>query len=344
MAAGLKSIFFYTDRVNGSAGSCRGPRLTSKDWSRARSSLVDCCSAARCRVVAPLAEANDATGTMLREYVWMDDLPVAMVDDTGSSPVVYYIHTDQVGMPQKATDASANVVWDGVFDPFGNAVTTTGANWGTGLWGGFTWEPGSRVTLPLRFPGQYADVETALNQNWFRDYDPTIGRYVESDPIGLNGGINTYDYVGANSLVFSDPSGLLFGNPAVWERGLVKAGGSELIGGGPEDPLADIAALGFLGAALIEAITAAKQDSDCKCPPCRTVSGKVVPVGTVAYRQLDTPSGPQHGISGPHYNLYRANQAPSTSPQPCKCFWQPIGAAGQDALPANAIPIEPFKN
>ena len=142
-----------------------------------------------------LAETNDSTGAAIREYVWKDDLPVDMVDDTGSSPIVYYIHTDQLGTPQKVTDAKANVVWDGVFDPFGNAVASTGANWGTGLWGGFTWEPQTPATMPLRFPGQYADAETALNQNWHRDYDPTIGRYIESDPIGLAGGVNTYAYV-----------------------------------------------------------------------------------------------------------------------------------------------------
>ena len=154
------------------------------------------------------AEANDSTGASLREYIWKDDLPVAMVDDTGSSPVVYYIHTDQLGSPQKVTDASANVVWDGVFDPFGNAVASTGANWGTGVWGGFTWEPQTPAAMPLRFPGQYADTETALNQNWNRDYDASIGRYVESDPLGLDGGAaNTYEYVVANPLRQTDQTG-----------------------------------------------------------------------------------------------------------------------------------------
>ncbi len=153
---------------------------------------------------------------MLREYIWMDDLPVAMVDGTGASPVVYYIHTDQIGSPQKVTDASGHVVWDGVFDPFGNAVTNTGANWGTGIWDAFTWEPATPQTMPLRFPGQYSDAETALNQNWFRDYDPSIGRYIESDPAGLLAGPNTYTYGSNNPLVRSDALGLSWSDWPWW--------------------------------------------------------------------------------------------------------------------------------
>jgi RHS repeat-associated protein len=65
-------------------------------------------------------------------------------------------------------------------------------------------------TCNLRLPGQYFDRETKLHYNYFRDYDPAVGRYVESDPIGLSGGINTYGYVGGNPLSRSDPSGLVF--------------------------------------------------------------------------------------------------------------------------------------
>lgn len=61
----------------------------------------------------------------------------------------------------------------------------------------------------LRFPGQYYMAETGLNQNYFRDYDPAVGRYVESDLIGLAGGVNTYAYVGGNPIAWFDPFGLV---------------------------------------------------------------------------------------------------------------------------------------
>jgi len=138
-----------------------------------------------------IAEANDATGAMIREYIWMDDKPVAMVDDTGASPVVYDIHTDHLGRPQKVTDQSGNLDWDGVFDPFGNPSGITGS-----------------LTMLLGFPGQYWDSETQLAQNWHRDYDPSIGRYIESDPIGLWGGVNTYAYIADDPEGYIDPTGL----------------------------------------------------------------------------------------------------------------------------------------
>jgi RHS repeat-associated protein len=60
----------------------------------------------------------------------------------------------------------------------------------------------------LRFPGQYYQAETGLNQNYFRDYDPTVGRYVESDPMGLIAGINTYAYVMSQPISRVDSTGL----------------------------------------------------------------------------------------------------------------------------------------
>jgi RHS repeat-associated protein len=108
---------------------------------------------------------------------------------------VAYAHADQLGTIQKLTDAAGALAWDRTARPFGETVSISAA---------------SGIAQLLRFPGQYAD-ETGLSYNYFRDYDPTLGRYVQSDPIGLLGGINTYAYVGGNPLTFVDARGLQAG-------------------------------------------------------------------------------------------------------------------------------------
>jgi RHS repeat-associated protein len=64
----------------------------------------------------------------------------------------------------------------------------------------------------MRFPGQRYDSATGFNYNYYRDYDPTTGRYVESDPIGLSGGNSTYGYADASPLMHDDPDGLIAGH------------------------------------------------------------------------------------------------------------------------------------
>src|SRR5690606_40384435 len=88
-----------------------------------------------------------------------------------------YVHPDHLGAPQKMTDVDRNIVWDASFLPFGEEDSLIGA-----------------AANDNRFPGQRLEAETGLHYNYFRDYDPTTGRYLQSDPIGLAGGINTYGY------------------------------------------------------------------------------------------------------------------------------------------------------
>jgi RHS repeat-associated protein len=113
-------------------------------------------------------------------------------------PMPYYIYADQLDTPRQITDTNGNVVWSwDIADPFGaNPPNENPSGQGT-------------FTNNLRFPGQYYDAETGLFYNHFRDcYDPTTGRYCQSDPIGLAGGsFSTYTYVGGNPISWTDPRG-----------------------------------------------------------------------------------------------------------------------------------------
>jgi RHS repeat-associated protein len=100
-----------------------------------------------------------------------------------------------------ATDSSQQVVWRGDSDAFGAKKQDDSED-------GEEADDSGKVTVNLRFPGQYFDKETRLHYNWNRYYDPGTGRYISSDPIGLAGGINTYAYVGGNPLRHTDPRGL----------------------------------------------------------------------------------------------------------------------------------------
>jgi RHS repeat-associated protein len=155
-----------------------------------------------------LLSEDTSSGTAIREYIWLDDMPVAQIDATGMSPVIYYVHTDHLGRPQKMTDGSSALVWDALFQPFGEAYSVSGS-----------------ATNLLMFPGQFYNSETALSQNWHRDYDATLGRYIQSDPIGLDGGINTYAYVSGNPLGSVDPTGEIL---LLMARGALAGGAMDL--------------------------------------------------------------------------------------------------------------------
>lgn len=104
---------------------------------------------------------------------------------------LYFVHSDHLNTPQVITDANQQVVWEARKLPFGETDIVT-----------------SDISYNIRFPGQYYDQESGLHYNYFRDYDPSLGRYVQSDPIGLDGGTNTYAYVSGNPLKYTDPLGL----------------------------------------------------------------------------------------------------------------------------------------
>jgi len=135
-----------------------------------------------------------ATGAAQAEYIYLDSTPIAVVKGTSLA----YVETDQLGTPRQVFDPVTNNAvwtWDGLASTFGvNAPNQSPTG-------------GAAYTLNLRFSGQYYNAETGFNYNGVRDYEPGTGRYGESDPIGLDGGITTYGYAGLNPLAWTDPSG-----------------------------------------------------------------------------------------------------------------------------------------
>jgi len=95
------------------------------------------------------------------------------------------------------------IVWSRVSDPFGETVRIEGDQ-----------------TFNLRFPGQYHDAESGLDYNGFRSYNSETGRYTQSDPIGLDGGINTYGYVDGNPVSLVDPTGEFSFTPIIVGAGI----------------------------------------------------------------------------------------------------------------------------
>ncbi|WP_334364372.1 RHS repeat-associated core domain-containing protein [Bradyrhizobium sp. AZCC 1578] len=113
-----------------------------------------------------IAEAT-AAGVVTREYVWLDDMPLAVAADLDTAaPNLWYVHADHLDRPIRMTDSAKSVVWNAFFMPFGAVDVILG--------------PASNN---LRFPGQYFLLESGLHYNWHRHYDPTIGRYTQGDPI-----------------------------------------------------------------------------------------------------------------------------------------------------------------
>lgn len=102
----------------------------------------------------------------------------------------YWYRNDHLGTPQMLIKTNGEVVWSAVYDTFGNCSTIV-----------------ENVTNNLRFAGQYYDAETGLHYNLNRYYNPSIGRYLRHDPIGLEGGINLFLYVQNNPVNFIDPEG-----------------------------------------------------------------------------------------------------------------------------------------
>ena len=139
----------------------------------------------------------DNNGAPKQQAIWLDDLPVGLLANANK---LHYIEPDHLGSPRVVVDPVRNVAawsWSLKGEAFGNTAPNQDPD-----------GDGAALVLDMRFPGQRFDAASGLNQNYFRDYDSATGRYGQSDPIGLGGGLSTFGYVGGSPLYLIDPLGL----------------------------------------------------------------------------------------------------------------------------------------
>ncbi|KPX07641.1 YD repeat protein, partial [Pseudomonas syringae pv. daphniphylli] len=128
-------------------------------------------------------------------WFWLDNMPLAQLTanfstlgEVSSSKLIY-LHVDHLNTPRLATDSTQALLWRWNSDAYGVGSPEEDVD-----------GDGKATSIALRFPGQIYDAQTQLSYNYYRDYNPDTGRYAQSDPIGLNGGFNTYGYVKGNPL------------------------------------------------------------------------------------------------------------------------------------------------
>ncbi|QQQ01289.1 RHS repeat domain-containing protein [Lysobacter enzymogenes] len=149
----------------------------------------------------------DSTGAARQQAVWFDDAPVGVVVGSGGAQALHHVQPDHLGTPRAVIDPSRNVAvwtWDAKSEAFGNSPPNQDPD-----------QDGTAFVFDMRFPGQRLDVVSGLFYNYHRDYDSSVGRYVQSDPIGLTGGILLYGYSWSSPLINSDPFGLQPANTVV---------------------------------------------------------------------------------------------------------------------------------
>lgn len=256
-----------------------------------------------------------SAGALVREYVYLNGQPLAQVD-AGSPEVLTYIHTDHLGTPRFGTNTGGTQVWAWSSDAFGVGAPS-----------------GSR-TVNLRMAGQYYDSESGLFYNWNRYYNPNIGRYVSSDPIGLKGGLNPFSYAEASPVMYSDPEGLYSSDPwlppVIETIGVGVGAGVKAAAGGIGVVIGVCTPMRELGSddTCIDPKTCPnpknKEDKEeDACPPCNPPAGVKFNFVT-HYESHSKAEGGEKGSHGceektgspVHWHYSVNNQNPKT----CQCF------------------------
>ncbi len=147
---------------------------------------------------------NAGASAATQQVIWFQGMPIGIFVGAGASQQLFFVESDSLGTPRMVIDPSrgasgtGTVVWK--WNPNGEAFGNTAP----------IQDPdgdGTQFVFDLRFPGQRYDNVSGLNYNYFRDYDPNTGRYVESDPLGQGAGVGTYGYASLNPLSKIDPDG-----------------------------------------------------------------------------------------------------------------------------------------
>jgi RHS repeat-associated protein len=142
-------------------------------------------------LIAEAFGATAATAVLVREYIWLEGMPVMAIDGVNTAtPVLYAVHTDHLTRPIRLTNSAKAQVWNAQWLPWGGAHSVTGT-----------------VAQSLRFPAQYFLIEQGLSYNWHRFYDQTTGRYTQPDPLGFPDGPARYAYALNSPLMYVDEDG-----------------------------------------------------------------------------------------------------------------------------------------
>ena len=226
-----------------------------------------------------------------------------MLAESGSDPAegAYYYINDHLGAPQIITNDAGSVVWQAEYLPFGKVNILT-----------------ADIENNLRFPGQYYDTETGLHYNWNRYYSPETGRYIAADPIGLDGGMNLYAYVGSDPVNRIDPLGL---------NTMVIGGEIGFSLGGPAGGVVGFAIGAGLGWWIAHEMNDVERDPVSYTPfnPGKDCNGDCKPCPPNEY--WEAPGNKHGATSGTHWHGIEWNQAPD-----CTCYPNRVSGPTKDNL------------